>query len=176
MSGYDVYREAGETDVKVGSPTAASFAVTGLTPDTSYTFYVIARDGAGNSSTASSPVTFRTVPGPVGGGCTATYKVANSWPGGFQGEVTVKNTGTAAISAWTVRWSFPNGQTITQLWSGVHTQTGADVTVKNTNWNGSLAGRRLHDVRLRRRLDRDERGALHRHLRHRLSPGGGVHS
>ncbi|MEV4750806.1 cellulose binding domain-containing protein [Streptosporangium amethystogenes subsp. fukuiense] len=139
VSGYDVYREAGATDVKVGSPTSASFALTGLTSDTSYTFYVIARDAAGNSSTASDPVTFRSLTGPVGGGCTATYAVSNSWPGGFQGEVTVKNTGTSATTGWTVKWSFPNGQTITQLWSGVHTQTGADVTVKNASWNGVLA-------------------------------------
>ncbi|WP_312882759.1 cellulose binding domain-containing protein [Streptosporangium album] len=27
---------------------------------------------------------------------------------------------------------------MTQLWSGVHTQTGADVTVKNASWNGNL--------------------------------------
>ena len=31
LAGYDVYREAGATDVLVGSPTAATFAVTGLT-------------------------------------------------------------------------------------------------------------------------------------------------
>ncbi|MFC7643754.1 cellulose binding domain-containing protein [Streptosporangium lutulentum] len=140
VSGYDVYREAGATDVKVGSPPSASFGVTGLSADTSYSFYVIARDAAGNSSTASSPVTFRTAQGPVGGGCTAAYRVTNSWQGGFQGEVTVRNSGTAAIGAWTVRWSFPNGQTITQLWSGAHTQTGADVTVRNASWNGNLAG------------------------------------
>jgi len=139
VSGYDVYREAGATDVKVGSPASPSFALTGLTPDTSYTFYVIARDAAGNSSAASAPVTFTTLTGQVGGGCTATYAVSNSWPGGFQGEVTVKNTGTSATTGWTVKWSFPNGQTITQLWSGTHTQTGADVTVKNTSWNGVLA-------------------------------------
>lgn len=140
VSGYDVYREAGTTDVKVGSPTSPSFALTGLTPDTSYTFYVIARDAAGNASTASGPVTFRTLTGPpAGDGCTAAYRVSNSWPGGFQGEVTVKNTGTSATTGWTVKWSFPNGQTITQLWSGAHTQTGADVTVKNVSWNGALA-------------------------------------
>ncbi|MFI6794021.1 cellulose binding domain-containing protein [Streptosporangium canum] len=140
VTGYDVYREAGATDVKAGSSSSASFALTGLAADTSHTYYVIARDGAGNSSTASGPVTFRTAAGPVGGGCAAAYKVTNSWPGGFQGEVTVKNTGTSAISAWTVAWSFPNGQTITQLWSGVHTQTGADVTVRNASWNGGLGG------------------------------------
>ncbi|MFS1300843.1 cellulose binding domain-containing protein [Streptosporangium longisporum] len=137
VSGYDVYREAGATDVKVATASSASHVLSGLSADTAYTFYVIARDAAGNSSTASAPVTFTTAAG-QGGGCTATYKVANSWPGGFQGEVTVKNTGTSATTGWTVTWSFPNGQTISQLWSGVHTQTGAAVTVRNTNWNGAL--------------------------------------
>ncbi|MFJ2029096.1 cellulose binding domain-containing protein [Streptosporangium sp. NPDC087985] len=140
VTGYDVYQQAGTTGVKVGSPSSASFALTGLAADTSYTYYVVARDAAGNSSVASDPVTFRTAAGSGGGsGCTATYAVTNSWPGGFQGEVTVKNAGTSAISAWTVKWSFPNGQTITQLWSGVYTQTGAAVTVKNESWNGNLA-------------------------------------
>ncbi|WP_406317326.1 cellulose binding domain-containing protein [Streptosporangium sp. NBC_01639] len=141
VTGYDVYREAGTTDVQAGSPSSASFALTGLAADTSFTYYVVARDAAGNSSTASDPVTFKTAAGSGGGaGCSAAYKVTNSWTGGFQGEVTVKNTGTSAISAWTVTWSFANGQQITQLWSGVHTQTGAAVTVKNASWNGALGG------------------------------------
>jgi cellulase/cellobiase CelA1 len=61
----------------------------------------------------------------------------NSWPGGFQGEVTVK-AGTAAINGWTVRWTFANGQVISQLWSGVLAQSGAAVTIGNMSYNGSL--------------------------------------
>ncbi|WP_248959603.1 cellulose binding domain-containing protein [Sphaerisporangium perillae] len=139
VTGYDVYREAGTTDVKAGTATGTSFALTGLTAGTSYTFYVVARDAAGNSSTASNPVTFSTTSGGSGGGCAATYTVTNSWQGGFQGDVAVKNTGTAAITGWTVKWTFANGQTITQLWNGTLTQTGADVTVKNASYNGNLA-------------------------------------
>ncbi len=71
------------------------------------------------------------------GGCTATYTMVNQWPGGFQANVTVTN-GSAARSSWTVGWSFPNGQTITQLWNGSYTQSGAAVTVKNVSYNGSL--------------------------------------
>ncbi|MEV7970730.1 cellulose binding domain-containing protein [Sphaerisporangium sp. NPDC088356] len=139
VSGYDVYREAGATDVKVGTATSTSFALTGLSASTSYTFYVVARDAAGNSSAASNPVTFTTTSGGgTGGGCTATYQVTNSWQGGFQGDVAVKNTGTAAITGWTVKWTFANGQTITQIWNGTLTQTGADVTVKNVSYNGAL--------------------------------------
>ncbi|MEU8006516.1 glycoside hydrolase family 9 protein [Catellatospora sp. NPDC049111] len=61
LAGYDVYREAGTTDVLVGSPTAATLSLTGLTPNTSYTYYVVAKDGAGNRSAASTPATFTTL-------------------------------------------------------------------------------------------------------------------
>jgi len=50
----------------------------------------------------------------------------------------VKNSGTVAITGWTVGWTFPNGQTITQLWNGAHTQTGAAVKVTNVSYNGAL--------------------------------------
>jgi endo-1,4-beta-xylanase len=54
--------------------------------------------------------------------------------------VTVHNTGfTGPISAWTIKWTFPDGQTINQLWSGVLSQSGSAVSVKNASWNGSLA-------------------------------------
>ncbi|MEV6867521.1 discoidin domain-containing protein [Streptosporangium subroseum] len=57
VSGYDVYREAGATDVKVGSVSGTSFTVTGLSPSTSYQFYVVARDAAQNTSPPSATVT-----------------------------------------------------------------------------------------------------------------------
>ncbi|MER5647343.1 glycoside hydrolase family 9 protein [Streptosporangium sp. NPDC002524] len=134
VSGYDVYR--GTT--KVATATGTSYALTGLTPATAYTVSVVARDAAGNSSTASESTAFTTTTAPAGG-CTATYTVGNSWQGAFQGNVTVTNAGTSAITGWTVTWRFPNGQTISQLWNGTHTQTGADVSVRNVAWNGPLA-------------------------------------
>ncbi|GAA1777047.1 hypothetical protein GCM10009681_55400 [Luedemannella helvata] len=75
---------------------------------------------------------------PVTGSCSATYKLINSWPGGFQGEVTVK-AGSSAITSWRATWTLPSGQTITQLWSGQLSTSGSNVTVTNMSWNGSLA-------------------------------------
>jgi hypothetical protein len=69
--------------------------------------------------------------------CTATYKVVGEWPGGFQGEVSVK-AGASAVSSWTVGFSLGSGQTITQLWGGKFTASGSSVTVKNEAWNGAL--------------------------------------
>jgi cellulase/cellobiase CelA1 len=63
--------------------------------------------------------------------------VVNQWPGGFQVTVTVQN-GSSARSSWTVSWTFPNGQTITQLWNGTSSQSGSTVTVHNAGYNGTL--------------------------------------
>lgn len=78
-----------------------------------------------------------TSPSPVGGVCSATYTTVGSWPGGFQGEVTVR-TGASGINGWTARWTLAGGQTISQLWNGTLSISGSEVTVKNMSWNGSL--------------------------------------
>ncbi|HKT04866.1 MAG TPA: PHB depolymerase family esterase [Rugosimonospora sp.] len=97
--------------------------------------------GGGGTPSPSAPpsVPPSTGPGspPPPGGCTASYAITNQWAGGFQVTVTVTN-GAAARSAWTVGWTFPNGQTITQLWNGTPTQSGSAVTVRNASYNGAL--------------------------------------
>ena len=69
--------------------------------------------------------------------CSATYAVAGQWQGGFQGDVKV-TAGGAAITGWTVTWTFGNGQTVTQSWSATITSSGASITAKNVAYNGSL--------------------------------------
>jgi mannan endo-1,4-beta-mannosidase len=69
--------------------------------------------------------------------CTATYAIANQWPGGFQGELRV-TAGSASISSWTVGWTYANGQTITQAWNATVTSSGSSVTARNVSYNGNL--------------------------------------
>jgi cellulase/cellobiase CelA1 len=68
-----------------------------------------------------------------------TYTITNQWQGGFQAGIDIKNTGGSALSGWTLGWTFANGQTVSQLWNGSYTQTGAVVTVKDAGYNGALA-------------------------------------
>ena len=75
---------------------------------------------------------------PNGLACHVTYTVSSQWPGGFGAAITLNNTGTSALSNWTLTWTFANGQTITQLWNGNETQSGANVTVTNESYNGSI--------------------------------------
>jgi mannan endo-1,4-beta-mannosidase len=136
VTGYDVVRVQGSTESPVASSATNSVAVTGLTPSTQYTFGVYARDAAGNRSTRSGTVNVTTSSAPSGG-CTAVYRIVGQWPGGFQGEVTVTN-GPLASTGWTVAWTFANGQTVMQIWSGQDTPNGASHSVRNMNYNGNL--------------------------------------
>lgn len=77
-------------------------------------------------------------PGPSGA-CEVTYRITNQWTGGFQADVRLTNTGSAAWNGWSLNWSFADGQKISQLWNGSPTQSGPAVTVRNTDWNGTVA-------------------------------------
>lgn len=58
VAGYQVLRGG----TPAGTPTGTTHTVTGLTPGTAYTFSVVARDTAGNTSPPSNPVTVTTDP------------------------------------------------------------------------------------------------------------------
>ncbi|MEU9409421.1 cellulose binding domain-containing protein [Streptomyces sp. NPDC048281] len=73
------------------------------------------------------------------GACTVAYTVTSQWTGGFQANVQLTNTGATSWSSWSLGWSFPNGQTVGQLWNADWTQSGAAVTAKNVSWNGTVA-------------------------------------
>ncbi len=131
VAGYSVYRGG----VLVANTTATTYTDTGLTPSTTYSYTLRARDAAGNVSAPTSPLSATTKPAPSGGACTATYRTTGTWGGGFQGEVSVANTGTTTTNGWTVVLSIASGRTIVNLWNG--TITGS--TVVNANYNGTLA-------------------------------------
>lgn len=56
VTGYDIYRNT----IKITTSATNSFTVTGLSPETSYDFYVKAKDAAGNESTQSNSITITT--------------------------------------------------------------------------------------------------------------------
>ena len=70
--------------------------------------------------------------------CHVVYSINSQWPGGFGAAITLENTGTTNWTSWSLTWSFANSQTVTQLWNGNETQSGANVTVTNMSYNGSI--------------------------------------
>jgi cellulose 1,4-beta-cellobiosidase len=79
-------------------------------------------------------------PPPTGSGaCTGTYSVVNSWSGGYQAQVVVKNTGSGTLNSWQIGLPFPSGNTISSLWNGTYTLSGGTLTVNNASYDGTLA-------------------------------------
>jgi hypothetical protein len=118
----------------VATTTSPSYTLSGLTAGTPYAYVVEAIDGLGRTSGFAAPATFYTgtpaaggsptptptptptstpPPGPLA--CSAAYTLVNSWSGGFQGQVTLTNTGGSAISPWTLTWTFPGDQKISTM-------------------------------------------------------------
>jgi len=111
-----------------GTPTApGAFSVT-----------VTATDGTGASGSATFNWTVTAVI--TGGGCHVTYSTQSQWAGGMVAQVTIANNGTSAINGWTLGFTFPGDQKITNAWNdGSFTQSGENVTITNASYNATIA-------------------------------------
>jgi chitin-binding protein len=72
------------------------------------------------------------------GGCSAQYRIVSQWSGGFQAEVTV-TAGAGGLTAWSVAWTFTNGETLGSGWSANFAPNGANITARNVSYNGRVA-------------------------------------
>jgi Cellulose binding domain len=105
-------------------------------------------------STAYTPVSYTTSTGPTptptpspspspspgAGSCSLSSSVVNSWSGGYQLQLTVTNTGTAALTDWTAAFTFADtAESVSNSWNAAVSQTGTQVTATNENYNGSVS-------------------------------------
>ena len=117
------------TSTSVLTFTATSTATTGTA--------TVTINGTSGSTTATTTIAL-TVGSGGGGACTVDYVISPQNSSAFGAAITIVN-GPTAITSWTLAWSFANGQTVASLWNGIETQSGANVTVKNEPYNGSIA-------------------------------------
>src|SRR6185437_16691065 len=65
----------------------------------------------------------------AGSACSVTYTVQNQWTGGFTASLNITNLGSTALNGWTLVFTFPGSQQVTQLWNGNVSQSGNTVTI-----------------------------------------------
>jgi hypothetical protein len=111
--------------------TASSTATTGAA--------TVTITGTSGTLTASTTIALTVNTATTGAKCTIDYTISPQNTSAFGASLTINNTGTTALTSWTLTWAFANGQTVSQLWNGIETQSGANVTVKNEPYNGSIA-------------------------------------
>jgi len=101
---------------------------------------VTATDGTGASGSAPFSWTVNSSGGGTGGGsCKVVYTTQSQWAGGFVAQVVISNTGTSAISSWSLAFTFPGDQKITSDFNGTASQSGENATLANASYNGSIS-------------------------------------
>ena len=99
VAGYDVYQGSS----LIGSTASTTYTVTSLTPSTTYSFNVKAKDAAGNVSTASNSVSVTTLAGTTVNYCSATAtNTSDERIGNVKfGTINNTSTGTAGYENFT---------------------------------------------------------------------------
>ncbi len=130
------------TYAATGLPPGLSISSAGLitgTPTTAGSFNVTATATDTTGASGSASFTWTVSPATTGGTCHVDYQRTSEWSGGFTANVIVNNTGTSTINGWTVTWSFPGDQKVTNAWNATVTQSGAAVTAVNVGYNATIA-------------------------------------
>jgi hypothetical protein len=70
---------------------------------------------------------------------TATYAKSSDWATGFEGDYTITNTMSVALTSWSVAFTLPSTEKVTSLWNGTLTSSGNTYTAKNLSWNAPVA-------------------------------------
>src|SRR6202035_2447273 len=68
----------------------------------------------------------------------ASCQAGAGWGTGYDGQYTITNAGTAAVTGWTLAFTLPAGTSVSSLWDGSYTAAGGQVTVKNDSWDGTV--------------------------------------
>jgi chitodextrinase len=126
--------------VQIATSTTPSFMDSGLAANTTYRYRVRASNSAGNSGYSNIATVTTTSGGGGPGGCSATLTTQTAWNNGYVFQPnTVTNTGTSAISGWTVTFTLPAGHSITNFWNATVTVSGQTVTARGiANQNTNL--------------------------------------
>jgi O-glycosyl hydrolase len=124
-----------------GESISSSTGLISGTPSTAgtYSVTVTATDATGASGSATFTWTVSSSSSGGGSSCRVVYTTTSQWTGGFTASVAITNTGSSAISSWTLKFTFPGNQAITNAWNGVETQSGENVTISNESYNGAIA-------------------------------------
>lgn len=88
---------------------------------------------------STTPVTTppTTNPPPPSGGCRVTYG-ANNWSNGFTANVTITNSSSSAVNGWSLAFTLPGGQAITNSWNATLSGSSGSITARNVSYNGTI--------------------------------------
>lgn len=129
VTGYRVYRDGS----LVGSPTATSYASTGLAANTQYSYHVTALDALDNESEASIATAKYTLSAAPGSGSVTCDKAVNTWQSTSAFTFTaVGGFGAGKVQYYRYAWT----QSSSYSWTGGEDQWASGTLVRQASANG----------------------------------------
>jgi cellulase/cellobiase CelA1 len=121
----------------ITAPSASrEITISGLSTLTAYTWRL--RYVAGTVSQWAT-VSVAAVPGAASSACTAASRLESDWGSGFVTTVTVRNTSTTPLRAWSTSWSLPADVQVTTVWMASGTTLDHTFSASSVSWNSQLA-------------------------------------
>ncbi|WP_435054956.1 extracellular catalytic domain type 1 short-chain-length polyhydroxyalkanoate depolymerase [Micromonospora aurantiaca (nom. illeg.)] len=81
-----------------------------------------------------------TTPPPGTGACSVSIEL-NAWNNRLTENITISNTGSAAVNGWSLTFTLPGGQTITSGWNASYSPASGQVTARNLAYNAVIPAR-----------------------------------
>jgi poly(3-hydroxybutyrate) depolymerase len=91
------------------------------------------------STSSPSPSSPSPIPSSSANGPCRVSAAINPWNTGLTENLTITNTGSAAINGWSLAFTLPGGQSITSGWNATYSPTSGQVIARNVNHNATLA-------------------------------------
>ncbi|MFL6143970.1 MAG: GDSL-type esterase/lipase family protein [Labedaea sp.] len=90
------------------------------------------------TTTTTTRTTTTTTTATPPAGCTPEVRVVGRWPGQFQVDVVVRNTGTSSFTGWAVRFTLGTAMSVSQSWNMELTREGQTLTARPLGWNAMV--------------------------------------
>lgn len=91
----------------------------------------------GVTAPVATPTANLVITQPQPNACHVTY-TPDTWQGGFTANIVIANTGSSAISNWTLTFAFPGDQQITNAWNATIAQSGTTIVAANMAYNATI--------------------------------------
>ena len=96
---------------------------------------------AGVVAVAADTAVVVALPSQAAGSLTATYTRVQEWPGSyFQGQYTIANGTSSAVTSWTLTFTLPAGDQLQNWWGANVTQNGNQFTATQQAGSSTPAG------------------------------------
>ncbi|QMU78425.1 cellulose-binding protein [Streptacidiphilus sp. PB12-B1b] len=137
---YNGFSPSGVTSAEQFSPSTKKLtSVTGTNTRAltlpAYSITVLKLSG---STPASGSPSASASPSPSTASCKVTTTKTYDWGNGYTENVTIRNTGSAAVSAWKLAFAVPGNEKITYGWSATYHQSGKAVIAHPVSYDGTI--------------------------------------